>query len=361
MIWPFPRPDLPRDAKAIALARRIEDVRAELETLPERRLIGRDRGSAGRALADLQREMVALLQAGPLVAARDRLRAAEAALRDARAAEARQRERIGAGAAADPESQRTLQASAMAARDLALARDGLRAAFRDAAVPLSPEQLEALAVLPGGDDDIGLIASVVSLREVMRALEALLRDRADPEAAVRYYGYAVLFLETLLTVQERVVARIREEHVPALQSRHAETRALLRETVRLRSAERDPGRRALLDANESAQRVALEALGIAQERFRQKLQRLAQAVQRTRADLAVARNTHQTVRVTQDLARTLRRTDQLFDELTKLSLPEVLPFAGDEIRAELLRLSGRVLPPEDRDVVEVSTPPGPGS
>ncbi|TCZ64034.1 coiled-coil domain-containing protein [Roseicella aquatilis] len=344
MIWPFSRPEPPRDARAIALARRIEDLRAEQEDLPDKAWFGRDKAAAARDLEALRQEMVALLQAGPLLEARDRLRAAEAALREAQGSEARLRERVGAGAvASDPEVRRAAEATAGAGEVVIRARDGLRAAFREASVPLTEEQLEALALLPGGDDDIGLIACVTSLREVMHALEALLPDRSDPEAAVRYYGYAVLFLETLLAVQERVVARIRQEHVPAIQSRLAQTRALLRETARLRAGERDAGRRALLDANEAAQRTALAAIEIAQDRFRQKLQRLAQAVQRTRADLAVARNTHKTVRVTQDLARTLRRTDQLFDELTKLSLPDVLPFAGDEIRAELLRMSGRVV------------------
>ncbi|MDO9708729.1 hypothetical protein [Paracraurococcus lichenis] len=345
MIWPFARRDPPRDAKAIALARRIEDVRAEQESLPERRWIGRDRAAAERDLAALQREMIALLEAGPLAAARDRLRGAEAALREARAAEARLREDVGAAAAATaPEVQRAGQATREAEAALTRAHQGLRAAFEAARVPLTEAQLEALAMLPGGDDDIGLISCVVSLREVMAALAVLLPDRSDPDSAARYYGYAVLFLETLLVVQERVVARIREEHVPAIQARLAETRTLQRETARLRAAERDGARRALLEANAAAQGVALEAIAIAQERFRQKLQRLAVAVARTRADLAVARNTHQTVRVTQDLARTLRRTDQLFDELTRLSVPEVIPFAGEEIRAELLRLANRVVP-----------------
>jgi hypothetical protein len=344
MIWPFSHPEPPSEAKAIALARRIEDLRAERDRLPERRWFGRDQARAGRDLEALRREMIALLQAGPLVAARDRLRAAEAALRDAQAAEMLLRERMGAPLPAwDPGAQRAAEAVAAADRILGLARDGLRDAFAVAQVPLTAEQLEALALLPGGDDDIALIASVASLREVMHRLEALLPDRSDPEAVARYYGYAVLFLETLLAVQEQVVARIREEHVPAIQARQAETRALLRETAKLRSGERDAGRRALLDANEAAQRNALAAIAIAQERFRQKLQRLGQAVSRTRADLALARNTHNTVRVTQDLARRLRRTDQLFDELTKLSLPDVLPFAGDEIRAELLRMSNRLV------------------
>lgn len=344
MIWPFSRPETPRDAKAIALARRIEEVRAERDRLPERAWFGRDKVRAERDLEALRREMIALLEAGPLVAARDRLRAAEAALRDAQAAEALQRERAGAQAVgSDPEVRRAAEATEAARQALVQARDGLRAAFGEARVPLSDEQLEALALLPGSDDDIALIACVANLREVMHALEALLPDRTDPDAAARYYGYAVLFLETLLAVQERVVASIREEHVPAIQARQAETRTLLRETTKLRSGERDPARRALLDANEAAQRTALEAIAIAQDRFKQKLQRLAQAVSRTRADLALARNTHNTVRVTQDLARRLRRTDQLFDELTKLSLPDVLPFAGDEIRAELLRMSGRMV------------------
>jgi hypothetical protein len=181
------------------------------------------------------------------------------------------------------------------------------------------------------------------MRGVMQTLGELMTTTREAEAVKRYYQYRVILLETLLTVQERVATRIHDEYLPAIEARALEVQALAKDTAALLRSPSHAGAQEVLRANQAAQAVAAKAVELAEERLKGKSRKLAEALRRTRADLDVAANTAETARVTQNLAHLLRDTDRLFDDLTSLSVPAALPFAGDAIRAELMSLSGRLL------------------
>lgn len=354
MIWPFKK-KTDKTQGVLVISKKLARLEAERENAPAKpRFFGRDKESCERDLAECQQELIEILEAGPLIQARDAVHRAERELSNARDAEANARERTGAQ---DTKSRKVVRARETvlgAEQSLCKANMRLSDALVDAKIPLTPDQLEALTVLPGGDDDIEMISFVTNLRDVLRYLENLIKNTKNSSASARYYNYIVALLEATRIVQERVATRMRDVHLRRIGERDAEVRKLINKTRDLLRNETDPNRQKVLEANESALSNAISAVDLAKDRLHSKLKKLNEAMRRTKSDLKVAINTAETVFLTQDLAKLLRETDVLFDEITALSIPEIIPFAGDEIRAELMRLSGRVLSAPPRSEAGVS-------
>ncbi len=354
MIWPFKK-KTDKAQGVLVIAKKLASLEAERENAPAKpRFFGRDKESCERDLAECQQELIDLLEAGPLIQARDAVHRAERELSNARDAEANARERAGTQDDTPREVVRAREVVARAENALSNANIRLSDALGDAKISLTQGQLEALTVLPGGDDDIEMISFITNLRDVLKHLEKLIKNSKDSSTSARYYNYIVALLDATRIVQERVATRMRDVHLRRIGDRDAEVRKLINKTRELLRNETNLNRRKVLEANETALSNAISAVDLAKDRLRSKLIKLKEAIQRTQSDLKVAVNTAETVFVTQDLAKLLRETDVLFDEITALSIPEIIPFAGDEIRAELMRLSGRVLPTPMRSEEGVS-------
>ncbi len=88
-------------------------------------------------------------------------------------------------------------------------------------------------------------------------------------------------------------------------------------------------------SNLEAQQFTLQAADMYREYLEQQQQGLRDAREKLTGNLSVAENTYETVKISGDLLRVLRASDELFD----LQVPELQPFENMELKREFEKLT----------------------
>ncbi|MDX1604549.1 MAG: hypothetical protein R3202_00055 [Candidatus Competibacterales bacterium] len=345
---PAERPELWRE-----LAPQLEQVlelQERHDELPRSAWFGPDQASNRVDIEALLDEAVTLLADSPGGDYRARIRELEAAIRATRDEIARARQdRIAA-------PEQALWARTTADYDRIIAEGeqriarlqdriaGVRREFAerlgDYGLQLDEAQLDFLLSTVTGDQLIDLGVAFDNVRVMVGQLEQLLVDSGENLAAARrYYGLYALLLETLVTLHRQVLATVADyrERIAGIENR---THDLIAESRRL--AAQDERHRAVLAANVEAQRLTLESAAMYTDYLREQAAVVDQSRQRLEHDLAVARNTYETVRVSGDLVRLMRSGQQVLDALSLRQAPTLFTFRNLALKREFEQLTRRL-------------------
>ncbi len=323
-------------------------------SLPNRAWFGEDRASNQLAINDLLDEAAAILAASPSQGYRARIRELKLAMREARTEIAEYRRRR-VSAPRNAVWQKTVADydAAIAEREARIGeyRDELQVLHRSYVADLealgldiSEEQLEFLLSTVVGDDLIGMGTAFHNVKAITVQLERLTEESGeDLTAARRYYGMYTILLRVLERMHGRLIQDVDERYLPEIQAIVRRTRDLLAETRGLQR--REAGRREILAANLDAQRFTLRAAGDYQDYLLEQRGQVASARRQLARDIAVARNTYETVKVAGDLVGLMQAGQRLLENLRSLEVPALRTFENLEMKREFeqltLRLEGR--------------------
>lgn len=207
---------------------------------------------------------------------------------------------------------------------------------------LSPEQLDFLLSTVVGDTVIDIHIAFYNVKMVTSQLEKLTAESLENiELARRYYGMYTVLLELMDHVYEAALEDIDLEYLPEIQGILGRSASLMRETKALMAAA-TPSHKSALQANAAAQELTLNAAGIYRDYLEDQRKGLREARMRLKKDLAVARNTFETVKLSGDLLTVMRSSEQLFELLYELQVPELRPFENVEMQREFDRLTDQL-------------------
>jgi hypothetical protein len=97
--------------------------------------------------------------------------------------------------------------------------------------------------------------------------------------------------------------------------------------------------RDVLSANLRAQSLTLEAAKLYRRYLEEQRVDLAMAKKKLAPDLAAARNTYETVKVSSELIAMMKSGQNLFDTLKSLQIPELRVFENLEMKKEFQKLT----------------------
>lgn len=226
--------------------------------------------------------------------------------------------------------------------EMAAAKAGLREELARVGAEISEAELDGLLVMATADSFIDMMAAYANLRAIDEILRQATESSGESLAAARrYYGLHATLAEIAQWMQARFIAEIETKFLPELDAIEAEARALKGEATSLRS--QNPESQAVLDANLAAQDLTLKTAALYRRALEKQRDAVAAALAKTRRQVAVAVNTWRTVKVSSDLVAAMRSSDDAFDQLLALAVPDLRPFQGVEIRAEFERITGRLV------------------
>lgn len=320
------------------------------DSLPDNAWFGPDKSSNRADINELLDQAVALLGSADSQRYRARIRELEDAIRDAHDRIARYRQQqVSAPEQALWRETRSDLDRAIAETEAQIARQqaeiaGLKEQFADAlrdnGLELNAEQVDFLLSTVIGDELIDLGIGFDNVKLMIHQLEDLLVASGESlDAARRYYGMYAVLLEVLALMHEQVldaVARY-QVRIDAIDER---TRSLLAESRQLaRGSERH---QALLAANVEAQQLTLQSARLYRDYLRDQAADVQRSHEQLLHDLAVARNTYETVRVSGELVRMMRAGQQLLDTLFTRQAPTLFTFRNLELKREFERLTLRL-------------------
>lgn len=333
----------PRLEEALTLEERHDN-------LPDSAWFGPDKASNRADINALLDRAVTLLGSADSQRYRTRIRELEDAIREARDRIARYRQQQVAApeealwretradlerAIGETEAQIVRQQA-----EIDRLKEQFALALRDNGLELNTEQVDFLLSTVVGDELIDLGIGFDNVKLMIHQLEDLLVASGESlDAAQRYYGMYAVLLEVLALMHERVLEAVTryQERIDAISER---TRSLLAESRRL--ANDSDRHQALLAANIEAQQLTLESARLYRDYLREQAADVSRSREQLLHDLAVARNTYETVRVSGELVRMMRSGQQLLDTLFARRAPTLFTFRNLELKREFERLTLRL-------------------
>lgn len=191
-----------------------------------------------------------------------------------------------------------------------------------------------------GDDVIDMTLVFGKVRQLTEQLEALTIDsQEDLPTARRYYGMYAVLLTALEHMHLMLIDRIQTDYLPRIEAIRERALALQRETTALIADGPSP----VLQSNIEAQQLTIDAAVRYASYLARQERQVAASRERLARDLAVARNTYETVKMSGDLVALMQNSRQRLDSLFQLQVPPLRAFENLEMKREFERLTATLL------------------
>jgi DNA gyrase/topoisomerase IV subunit A len=190
------------------------------------------------------------------------------------------------------------------------------------------------------EDIVEILAMVENLKDINNQLQRSTVNTGESlEVAKRYYGIHTVMLEVAAFMHEEFVHKVNSTYLKKLRTITQETRAVQAEAREMLRRERDPGLRKVLQNNVKSQDLTLRTAAIYRDRLIEQRDSIREALNRLHNRVDVARNTYRTAQLANDLINMLRSSDESFEAIMKLDLPDLRPFENLELQREFDRLT----------------------
>ena len=230
-------------------------------------------------------------------------------------------------------------------------KESIRTELKGLGLDVNSDQVDFLLSTVVGDNVIQVIVAFNNVRALTIELEQLMvQSGENVETARRYYGMYTVLLEILDRMYQQVLQDIDLKYVPQIQGGKNEkrknvqgiipkTEKLTKETARLMQKDASKKNQEILSANLRAQKLTLDAAKLYLSYLAKQRADIAAAKQKLAPDLAAARNTYETVKVSSELVAMMRSGQNLFDTLKSLQVPELRVFENLEMKKEFEKLT----------------------
>ncbi|MEZ5582175.1 MAG: hypothetical protein R3F37_04755 [Candidatus Competibacteraceae bacterium] len=321
------------------------------QTLPERAWFSTDQAANQTAINELLDEAITVLAISPAQRYRERIRELQNSRRQAQAEidELRTR-RVTAPQDArwqktvadyDQAIQQQTQRIDTANRELRAIQREFAAELRRLGLVLSDEQLEFLLSTVVGDDLIDMGVAFDNVKTITEQLERLMVDSRDSlDGSRRYYGMYLVLLEILERMQAHLITTVNTRYLPEIDEIAVKTRLLMEQTRDLQ--QQADTAHAVLDANLEAQILTLRAADLYRDYLVEQARQVSQARERLLQDIAIARNTYETVKISGELVALMKSSQAMLDNLLQRQLPPLRAFENLAMKREFERLTAQL-------------------
>jgi hypothetical protein len=227
----------------------------------------------------------------------------------------------------------------------------LRKELHEIGLDVNSEQVDFLLSTIVGDNAIQVIVAFNNVKALTIQLEQLMVQSSENiETARRYYGMYTVLLEILDRMYHQIIKDINRKYIPqivggkndkgkTLEGIIPKTEKLAKEANRLLQKDSSAKNREVLSANIRAQKLTLEAAKLYRSYLEEQRSDLSAAKQKLAPDLAAAKNTYETVKVSSELVAMMKSGQNLFDALKSLQVPELRVFENLEMKKEFQKLT----------------------
>ncbi len=209
---------------------------------------------------------------------------------------------------------------------------------------LTDEQLDLLLSSVVGDEIIQGSIVYDNVKQINQKLMVLIKETGeDITIAKRYYGLHVVLLNILHYMQQTFISRIDDLYMPKIKQIVTDTQQLRLETDNLLRNQHETNRREHLQANSGAQALTLQTAELYKKHLRSQRSKIVKARNKTREDLDVAKNTYKTVTLSGKLVTLLHSSQNAFDTLLNIQIPDLLVFENLQMKQEFATLTKKLM------------------
>ncbi len=227
--------------------------------------------------------------------------------------------------------------------EMRIIKEGLRQSFADIGVDLSMEQVDVLLTRVDGDDIVQISLVMDTLKYITQQILHLMQESNEElKQAKKYYGMHQVLLELVVHIQQQYIDKCNNVYIPKISRIIADSQNMIAQTQRLKAQEEDPRRSAVYAHNIEAQEWTLQVAKRYREDLIRSRDKMIEAQKVALANLKVSKNTYETVSLSADLYNLISESQEMFVEISKIQVPDIVPFENLQLQQKYKELTEKI-------------------
>ena len=227
--------------------------------------------------------------------------------------------------------------------EMRIIKKNLQQSFTDIGVTLSTDQVDVLLTRVDGDDIIQISLMMDTLKYVtQQLLDLMQQSKEELKQAKKYYGMHEVLLELVVYIQQKYIDKCNRVYLPRIAKIISDSRSLIEQTKRLQAREEDPKRASVYAHNIEALQWTLKVATRYREDLVRSRDKMVEAQQVAKANLKVSQNTYETVSLSADLYDLVSESQQMFTEVGKIQVPDIVPFENTQLKEKYRELTEKI-------------------
>ena len=225
-----------------------------------------------------------------------------------------------------------------------LIQQRLQQNFLNIGVNLNEEQIEALLSRVDSEDIIKISLIMNILKKVNKQISSLMQDTNENLIyAKRYYGMHLLSLSLVLKVQQDYIDKVERKYIPRIDKILVDIKKIIDKTFLKTRTEKDSNSLKIYKSNLEAQRLTQSVAYTYRKQLLDSIKKMKEAKTTTTNKLLLAENTYTTVSLSSGLYAIVSETQLMFEEITKLQMPDIIPFENIQMEKKYKELTLKLL------------------
>ena len=227
--------------------------------------------------------------------------------------------------------------------EIRIIKEKLKNDFKEIGVNLSSEQIDVLLTRVDGDDIIQISLVMETLKHITNQIMLLMKEsKEELTQAKKYYGMHQVLLELVVYIQQKYIDKCNTVFIPKIDKMIVDSAHMIENTNRLKNNEEDARRRSIYHNNIEAQKLTNKAA----TRYKQDLissrNNMMEAQKISKANLKLSKNTYATVLLSADLFDLISESQNMFEEVSKIQVPNLLPFENIQMEQKYKELTEKL-------------------
>lgn len=212
--------------------------------------------------------------------------------------------------------------------------------FDSVGIELTAEQIDVLLARVDGNDIIDMMLVMDVLKQVTTQLMELMNESGEELVhAKKYYGMHMVLYELIVYVQESYIIKVSDVFIPKVNKIIAESSSLMRESKAEMNREKDKKRKKIYGQNLKAQELTLKTAKLYVKNLKAQEKNIKKALILSRKNLKLSKNTYYTVALSSQLYALISSSQNMFNEIMSLQVPQIVPFQNNQIKEKYEELT----------------------
>jgi len=243
----------------------------------------------------------------------------------------------------DSKIEETKKENKILENEIRIIKEGLKNNFKDIGVNLNSQQIEALLMRVDGDDIIQISLVMETLKYITNQILLLMKESQEElTQAKKYYAMHQVLLELVVYIQQKYIDKCDNSYLPKIDRLIVDSKAMMDETKRLRDAEEDPKVKAIYNINLDAQIFTKKVAVLYKNDIIKSKRNMIEAQNISKKNLKLSQNTYQTVMLSANLFTLIKRSQNMFNEVSKIQVPKIVPFQSIQLQEKYRELTEKL-------------------
>jgi hypothetical protein len=225
-------------------------------------------------------------------------------------------------------------------KELIVVKKAMKVNFSSVGIELKEEQLDVLLARVDGNDIIDMMLVMDVLKQVTNQLMKLMNESGEELIhAKKYYGMNMVLYELIVYIQENYINKVSDVFIPKVNKIIADSSSLMKKSKAEINNERDAKRKSIYSKNIKAQELTLKTAKLYIKNLKAQENNIKKALKISRKNLVLSKNTYYTVELSSQLYSLISNSQNMFNEIMSLQVPQIVPFENSQIKQKYEELT----------------------